>query len=124
MAAIDAAKAHFKLYGVRKIEVAEWANEDGSPTIIYSHPMTLMDRQKVSGYTEKLGVGEALAMTLILKARDAENKPMFTIGDKHALMHNVDPNVLSRVVNEISRALNAEDAEALEKNSEGARSST
>ena len=56
-----------------------------------------------------------LIETLILKALDAEGKPMFNRLDKIAMMNEVDPAVITRVVGEIN-ASDIVDFEALEKN--------
>lgn len=121
MGAIQSAKAHFALFRTRAIEVPEWAGDDGQPLIVYAAPMTLADKQKVQDYNERMGVMETLAQVLILKARDGEGKALFTVADKHALMHSVDPDVLARVVHEITRPRSVEE---LEKNSARTPSST
>jgi len=114
MSAIDRATAHFALYKTRVIEVPEWAGDDGAPLLVYCPPVTLLQKNKISQYYDSLGGVEALAQVLILLARDAEGKPMFTIADKHALMHRTDPDVIARVVRELSRARTMDE---LEKNS-------
>jgi hypothetical protein len=111
MSAIDRATAHFSLYKTRTIEVAEWGADDGSPLLIYVPPITLAQKQKISNYADSMGVMEALAQTLILLARDESGKPLFTIADKHALMHRTDPDVLGRVVREMTRPRTVEEQE-------------
>jgi hypothetical protein len=105
MSAIDRATAHFSLYKTRTIEVPEWGEGEGivAPLIIYCPPITLAQKQRISNYTDSMGVMEALAQTLILLAKDEAGKPLFTIADKHALMHRTDPDVLARVVREMTR---------------------
>ena len=41
MKLIERAKSHFESLGVQSIEVEEWADEDGNPSIIYWNPITL-----------------------------------------------------------------------------------
>jgi hypothetical protein len=107
MSAIDRATAHFSLYKTRTIEVAEWGADDGSPLLIYVPPITLAQKQRISNYTDIMGVMEAL----ILLAKDEAGKPLFTIADKHALMHRTDPDVLARVVREMTRPRTVEEQE-------------
>jgi hypothetical protein len=111
MSAIDRATAHFSLYKTRTIEVPEWPAEDGSPLLIYCPPITLAQKQKISNYADNMGVMEALAQTLVLLAKDEAGKPLFTIADKHALMHRTDPDVLARVVREMTRPRTVEEQE-------------
>lgn len=98
MAAIDFARAHFSAKARIRIEVPEWAVEGGGPLVIHASPLTLAEKQKIDVYRERWGNMEGLAYTLILKAEDAEGKKLFTLDDKRALMTQVDPDVLARVV--------------------------
>ncbi len=111
MSAIDAAKAHFQLFKTRVVEVPEWPQDDGTPTLIYCEPLSLLQKQRVGAFADQMGQGEVLARTLILLAKTADGKALFTIEDKHALMHKVDPDVVARVVREMTRARSAEDQE-------------
>ena len=65
---IDRAKSHFESLGVQHIEVEEWKDEAGNPSVIYWNPITLSEKNK-----------------------------LFLLEDKIALMHKVDPDVLSKV---------------------------
>ena len=38
---IDRAKSHFESLGVQHIEVEEWKDEAGNPSVIYWNPITL-----------------------------------------------------------------------------------
>lgn len=97
MAAIDRAKAHFTDLGVQQQEVPEWG-EEGKPLVVYWRPMTLAQKQKIQQIGERDGWVARLADALIMLATDDQGKPLFTIEHKHALRHNVDPDVLARVV--------------------------
>ena len=113
MKPIESVKAHFALYKRRRVEVPQWAQEDGTPLVLYSDPMTLADKQKVRGYLEEHGDVIGLVHLLILKARTEDGKPVFTLDDKHALVHKADPDVIARIAREITRPPRIEE---LEKN--------
>lgn len=103
MGVLDSAKEHFSRHAVRVIEVPEWPDENGKPTLIYFNPPTLSDKSRLRAYIEERGFVESLAYTLILRARTADDKPMFTVEDKHKLMHGVDPDVIADVATRITR---------------------
>lgn len=96
MSIIDRMKAHFAGLGAQKIEVPEWG-EDGRPLVIYYHPITLAERQKIMAAGERDGAVAAYADVLIMKALDAQGKNLYTIEHKHALRHSVDPDIIRRV---------------------------
>jgi hypothetical protein len=103
MSAIERAKAHYTDLGVQSQEVPEWGEPaDGEnpvkPLIIYWKPITLSEKQQLQTIGERDGYVARLADALIMKALDAEGKKLFTIEHKHALRHQVDPDVLARVV--------------------------
>lgn len=111
MSAIDNARAHFSRQAVRIIEVEEWPGDDGKPLVIYAKPLTLAEKQKLRNFAQQFGDMEILAQTLILKAEDAQGEKLFTIADKHALMHATDPDVLARVVVQITRPRGVDELE-------------
>lgn len=97
MGTLDRAKAHFADIGTQSIEVPEWG-EPGTPLVIYFKPLTLAEKQKLHTIAELEGYVSRLADCLIMKALDAEGKKLYTIEDKHALRHAVDPDILARIV--------------------------
>jgi len=44
---IDRAKSHFESLGVQHIEVPEWKDEAGNPSIIYWNPINLSEKNKL-----------------------------------------------------------------------------
>ena len=44
MKLIDRAKSHFESLGIQSIEVEEWKDEAGNPTVIYWTPITLSEK--------------------------------------------------------------------------------
>lgn len=112
MRAIDLAKAHFKSKAIKKIEVQEWADENGKPLIIYVEPFTLKDQGRLQQATRSSSESEALAELLVLKSLDSEGNKLFTIEDKPSLRGGVDANIIARIASEIMMI----DMERLEKN--------
>ena len=47
MSIIDRAKTHFESIGVQSIEVPEWKDEDGKPSVIYWNPINLFEKNKL-----------------------------------------------------------------------------
>jgi len=52
---------------------------------------------------------EFLVRVLIMKALDAKGNNIFDLSNKHSLMNKVSPDILIRVVNEISAAPSVEE---------------
>jgi hypothetical protein len=116
---IEQMKRHFAAFGTQSIEVPEWG-EDGKPLVIYYTPMTLAEKQRLDYALEREGRVGRLADALIMKALDAQGKPLYTVADKKALREEVDPDVLARVV---VRMMTTPSIEDMEKNSKGTPSS-
>jgi hypothetical protein len=101
MSILDRAKAHFESQGVTKIEVPEWPDENGNPTILYSSPLTMNDRRALraqSGDDEQ----EFVIRLVIRKCELEDGVKAFDLSDKPMLMEKVDPNVLHRIANKIA----------------------
>ena len=94
---IDRAKSHFESLGVQHIEVPEWKDEAGNPSVIYWNPITLSEKNKLFKKSENLSDVSILADILVMKALDKDGNKLFTLEDKIALMHKVDSDVLSKV---------------------------
>lgn len=116
---IERAKAHWaeKLSeGPRRIEVPEWGDESG-PLEIFVHPANLKQRNKIFQKAKGDDL-EALADTIILRAKDSNGMSIFHPSDRGALVSDVDPDVLARVAGEIMEDLNIsdDDVEEMAKN--------
>jgi hypothetical protein len=109
MKIIDRAKSHFESLGVQSIEVPEWKDEDGKPTIIYWNPITLSEKNKLFKKSDNMSDVSILADIIIMKAIDKDGNKIFTLEDKLALMHKVDSDVLSRVAGSMVQAINPEE---------------
>ena len=95
-----------------EIPVAEWKT-----SIWYWPDMTLQERREIfllarqeDGHTV-LDL-EAMAVTLIVRARDAGAKRLFAMPEKRELMTEYDPEIMSRIVSAMNTAsVSVEDAE-------------
>ena len=109
MSIIDSAKAHFESLGVQSIEVPEWKDEAGNPSIIYWNPINLSEKNKLFRKSDNLNDVSILADILIMKSLDKDGNKLFTLEDKIPLMHKVDSDVLSRVATEMVKAITPEE---------------
>ena len=94
---IDRAKSHFESLGVQHIEIEEWKDEAGNPSVIYWNPITLSEKNKLFKKSDNLNDVGILADIVIMKAIDKDGNKLFTLEDKIGLMHKVDSDVLSRI---------------------------
>ena len=94
---IDRAKSHFESLGVQHIEVPEWKDEAGNPSIIYWNPINLSEKNKLFRKSDNLNDVSILADIVILKALDKDGKKVFKLDSKMDLMTKVDSDVLSRI---------------------------
>ena len=94
---IDRAKSHFESLGVQSLEVEEWKDEAGTPSVIYWNPITLSEKNKLFKKSDNLNDVGILADIVIMKAIDKDGNKLFTLEDKIGLMHKVDSDVLSRI---------------------------
>jgi len=109
MKIIDRAKSHFESLGVQSIEVPEWKDEDGKPTVIYWNPITLSEKNKLFKKSDNMSDVSILADIVLMKALDKNGNKVFTLEDKLALMHKVDSDVLSKVATAMVQAINPEE---------------
>lgn len=114
MNAIERAKKHWadRLTDVREIQVPEWGDE-GEPMVIFVGPSNLAQRSKLFKLAQANDM-EAVAETLILRARDKDGLPLFKPSDRETLMTSCDPEVVGRIAKEINEDLALDDEEGLE----------
>lgn len=106
MKAIEKAKAHFNTLEIKKIDVPEW------DLVIYAKPLNLFETKKLMKFANDDSV-EMLAYVVMLKSLDDKGDPLFTLEDKHALLNDVDKDVLARVANDI---MNQQPQDVIKKN--------
>ena len=87
MSVLDIAKSHFENLGVQSIEVPEWKDENGNPSIIYWNPITLSEKNKLFKKSDNMLDAGILADILVMKALDKDGNKLFKAEDKFALMH-------------------------------------
>ncbi len=104
MSILDNAKSHFDKIETKAIEVPEW------DTIIYSTPFTMGEKKSLWKFAKDDDF-EFMVRTLILKALDKDGNKLFDISHKRDLMDSVSPDVITRIVGEISISQTIEDME-------------
>jgi len=108
MSILDRAKAHFDSQGVKKIEVPEWPDEKGNPTILYSSPVSMNDRKVLRAAADG-DESEFLIRLVILKCELEDGTKAFDLSDKPALMKKVDPAIIQRIANKVAEAPNVDE---------------
>lgn len=108
MSILDRAKAHFDSQGVKKIEVPEWEDEKGNPTILYASPLSMNDRKALRTAAEG-DEAEFMVRLVILKCETESGEKVFDLSDKPLLMKRVDPNIIQRIAAKIAEAPSVDD---------------
>ena len=104
MKLIDRAKSHFESLGVQSIEIEEWKDEAGNPSIIYWKSINLSEKNKLFKKSDNMNDVSILADILIMKAIDKDGNKSIKFEDKIALMHKSDPDVLTRIATKMVQA--------------------
>ena len=108
MSILNRAKSHFESQGIKKIEVPEWLDDDGNPTILYASPVSMNDRKALRTAADGDEL-EFMARLVILKCELEDGSKAFDLSDKPALMKKVDPNIIQRIANKIVEAPSVDD---------------
>ena len=115
MSVIDRVKTHFDSLQTIKIEVEEWKDEHGNPSVFYSEPLTLEEKniifKKSSNFQDLNVLVDLLIMKLQVKNDKGEMIKAFSPEDKFALRKKADSNVISTIANQILLDTNYEEAE-------------
>lgn len=110
---IERVKAHRENLGRKTIEVEEWPDESGQPTVIYAKPITLGELRRwykgING--DDISV---LVDVIIAKAEDEAGERMFTLEDKQPLLRIAEFSVVSRIAGEMMD--HSDDLDEIEKN--------
>ena len=71
MSVIDRVKSHFETLKTITIEVEEWKDEHGNPSVFYSEPLTLEERnyiiKKSNNFEDLNALVDLLIMKLLVK---------------------------------------------------------
>ena len=82
------------------VEVPEWLDDAGGPTIIFCKPITLFEMRKWWAGINKDDITIFVDM-IISKAEDREGKKLFTLEDKQPLLRSAEYSVIARVAGEM-----------------------
>ena len=112
---IDRAKSHFESLGVQHIEVEEWKDEHGNPSVFYSEPLTLEEKntifKKSSNFSDLTVLVDLLIMKLLVKDDKGQLKKAFELEDRFVLKRKADSNVVATIANKILLDTSFEEAQ-------------
>ena len=115
MSIIDRVKTHFDSLQTISIEVPEWKDDAGNPSIFYSEPLTLEEKniifKKSNNFTDLTVLVDLLIMKLQVKDEKGNLKKAFKLEDKFELRRKEDSNVIASVANKILADTSFEEAE-------------
>ena len=115
MSVIDRVKSHFETLKTITIEVEEWKDEHGNPSMFYSEPLTLEEKniifKKSNNFQDLTILVDLLIMKLQVKNDKGEMIKAFSPEDKFALRKKADGKVIDRIASLITRGDNFEEAE-------------
>ena len=109
MSVIDRVKTHFETLQTITIEVPEWKDDQGNPSLFYSEPLTLEEKNIIFKKSESLSDVSILADIVVMKSLDKDGKKIFKLDDKMDLMTKVDSDVLSRVATAMVKVISPEE---------------
>ena len=115
MSVIDRVKSHFETLKTLTIEVEEWKDEHGNPSIFYSEPLTLEEKniifKKSNNFQDLTVLVVLLIMKLLVKNDKGELVKAFNPEDKFALRKKADSNIIANIANKILADTHYEEAE-------------
>jgi len=115
MSVIDRVKSHFETLQTLTIEVEEWKDEHGNPSVFYSEPLTLEEKntifKKSNNFQDLTVLIDLLIMKLKIKNEKGELINAFDPFDKISLKKKADSNVIANIANKILLDTNYEEAE-------------
>ena len=113
MSIIDRVKTHFETLQTITIEVPEWKDEDGKPSVFYSEPLTLEEKniifKKSNNFQDLTVLVYLLIMKLQVKDEKGNLKKAFKLEDKMDLLTKVDSDVLSRIATAMVQVISPEE---------------
>ena len=115
MSVIDRVKSHFEGLQTLTIEVEEWKDEHGNPSVFYSEPLTLEEKntifKKSSNFSDLTVLVDLLIMKLLVKDDKGQLKKAFELEDRFALKRKADSNVVATIANKILLDTSFEEAQ-------------
>ena len=105
MSVIDRVKSHFESLQTQTIEVPEWKDENGNPSVFYSEPLTLEEKnkllQKSTDFRDLNLLVDLIVMKLLVKNEKGELVKAFDIEDKLVLRRKTTPKVMDDIAAKI-----------------------
>ena len=115
MSVIDRVKSHFETLQTLTIQVDEWKDEHNNPSVFYSEPLTLEEKniifKKSNNFQDLNVLVDLLIMKLQVKNDKGEMIKAFSPEDKFSLRKKADSNVIATVANKILLDTSYEEAE-------------
>ena len=115
MSVIDRVKSHFETLKTKTIEVEEWKDEHGNPSVFYVEPLTLEEKniifKKSNNFQDLTVLVDLLLMKLLIKNDKGDLVKAFSPEDKFALRKKADSNLVSDIANKILLDTSYEEAE-------------
>ena len=115
MSVIDRVKTHFETLKTLTIEVEQWKDDNGKPSVFYPEPLTLEEKniifKKSNNFQDLTILVDLLIMKLQVKNDKGEMIKAFQVEDKFALRKKADSNVIANIANKILLDTNYEEAE-------------
>lgn len=96
----------FKAQGRTEIDVPEWPDDDGNPTVLYSPPWTV-NQQNVLARTE--GRPNQLLEIVVLMCEHEDGSKVFGTQDKPALRKAANAAVIERIAERIMQFVQGPD---------------
>ena len=91
----------------RVVEVTK-LGENGEPLKIYVWPITTKEYQKILAASDRI---EGAVMTIIIRAKNEEKKPLFTQAERSEIIRFFGPKVIIKLARDINKDLDTLDDE-------------
>jgi len=116
MSVLEKATAQFrdKISGeLQFVEVPEWGEPDKPLKIYYKPAINFLAQGKILALFKQDKDSEAIVMSLIIKALDADGKNIFNESDMQSILREVHTDVVQRILEDMAN--NIRNAEELKK---------
>ena len=110
---IERVKRHRDALGRKVIEVPEWKDDEGEPTVIYCKPITIFEMQRWYKGISSDDISVLIDL-IVTKAEDEDEKKIFKLDDKSKLLRTGEFSVDSRIAGEMMEG--SDEVEEIEKN--------
>jgi len=117
MSILEGAKAHFRERlsgGLQSLEVPEWDVEGKPAVIYYKASLNFLQQEKILKLSDEGKKAEAIVQALIERSLDENGDRLFKQANRLELMKKVDPEIISRIVGDMSG--DEGDLDEIEKN--------